>query len=189
MSQRRIMSGVVESGPQAMTNPHPTSGRRVHAAPPDDSMPADTDPPDDGVAQRLREARRAKGLTQEQVSKTLGVSRRAVSEWETGVRLPHTSIPALAALYDVTTTFLLYGVEPASAELQAMRVYISGVRDDVQDLRAALQGLSGDVKMLLVLVADLTESTTQSFASVGDLLATALDLPAEPDSDVDDRDS
>lgn len=148
--------------------PHPTGGGRV-TTPPDASMPPDTDPPDDGVAQRLREARRAKGLTQAQVAKHLGVSRRAVSEWETGIRLPHVAIPGLAALYDVTTTFLLYGVEPASAELQALR-------DDVQSLATAVKSLGSDL-------AALAETTAATLADVLRLLRVGDPDQPEPVSE------
>ena len=37
----------------------------------------------DGLAGRLSERRRARGLTQGQVAVRLGVSRQAVSKWET----------------------------------------------------------------------------------------------------------
>ncbi|HJA01110.1 MAG TPA: helix-turn-helix transcriptional regulator [Candidatus Collinsella stercoripullorum] len=38
----------------------------------------------DGLAGRLSERRRARGLTQGQVAVRLGVSRQAVSKWEMG---------------------------------------------------------------------------------------------------------
>ena len=37
------------------------------------------------TANRLRDLRRAKGLTQEALASLLGVSRQAVSKWEQGV--------------------------------------------------------------------------------------------------------
>ena len=125
-------------------------GRAYTARPVAGSIP---DQELDELAGRLREARRAKGLTQQQVAVALHVSRRAVSEWETGARKPHVALPGLAALYDVTTTFLLYGVEPSSIELRRLA-------DDVAATRADL--------------AALAESTARSFDELQRLLVDAL---------------
>jgi len=121
--------------------------------------------PDDGsgVAQRLREARRASGLTQQQVADKLNVSRRAVSEWETGIRLPHVALPALAALYGTTSSFLLYGVEPASAELHALRDQVILIVDEVQTLSRSVQENQDRL-------AALAETTASSFAETLALL-------------------
>ena len=37
------------------------------------------------VGNRIREVRKARGLTQEQLAETIGVSRQAISKWESGV--------------------------------------------------------------------------------------------------------
>ncbi len=61
----------------------------------------------------LRERRQAAGLTQEWVAEQLGVSRQAVSKWETGSAEPSTSnLLALAKLYAIDPGDLLRGVEP-----------------------------------------------------------------------------
>jgi len=108
------------------------------------------DPPEDSVGDRLREGRRALGLTQSEVAKRLEVSRRAVSEWETNVRAPHSHIPALAALYGVSTTFLLYGVEPASVELRELRARVDALADDVAETRLMLSALAEQTDSLFV---------------------------------------
>ncbi len=60
----------------------------------------------------LRERRQAAGLTQEWVAEQLGVSRQAVSKWETGSAEPSTSnLLALAKLYGIGPGDLLRGVE------------------------------------------------------------------------------
>ena len=59
--------------------------------------------------EKIREARKRKGLTQEQLSKMLGVQRSVISKYETGLIVP--SIPQLqkiAAALDVSVSSLLY---------------------------------------------------------------------------------
>lgn len=56
----------------------------------------------------LKKARCKKNMTQEYVAEQLGVSRQAVSKWESEVTSPNTSnIVALADLYDVSVELLL----------------------------------------------------------------------------------
>lgn len=63
------------------------------------------------VARRLAEARRARGITQEELAGRLGVSRQAVSNWERGEASPDTdNLIALARLYGMSLDDLL-GVE------------------------------------------------------------------------------
>lgn len=59
------------------------------------------------LARRLREAREAKGLTQEQVAAQIGTHRVQVGKWETGVATPrpHT-LERLAELYGVSLEWL-----------------------------------------------------------------------------------
>ena len=60
----------------------------------------------------LKEYRQQSGMTQEYVAEALGVSRQAVSKWETGVAEPSTSnLLALAKLYGVDPGELLGGVQ------------------------------------------------------------------------------
>ena len=60
----------------------------------------------------LKEYRQQGGMTQEYVAEALGVSRQAVSKWETGVAEPSTSnLLALAKLYGVDPGDLLRGVQ------------------------------------------------------------------------------
>lgn len=60
----------------------------------------------------LKEYRQQSGMTQEYVAEALGVSRQAVSKWETGAAEPATSnLLALAKLYGVDPGDLLRGVQ------------------------------------------------------------------------------
>ena len=57
---------------------------------------------------RLKEARKAKGLTQAEVSEYIGVTQGGLSNWETGRnRVDLTTLHRLADLYGVTTDYLL----------------------------------------------------------------------------------
>ena len=64
------------------------------------------------LGEALKAHRQNCGMTQEYVAEALGVSRQAVSKWETGVAEPSTSnLLALAKLYGVDPGELLRGVE------------------------------------------------------------------------------
>ena len=63
------------------------------------------------LAERLREHRARCNMTQEFVAEALGVSRQAVSKWETGATDPSTAnLIALAKLYGVPAQQLLEGL-------------------------------------------------------------------------------
>ena len=60
------------------------------------------------IAENLRALRRGKGLTQEEVAETLGLSAQSVSKWERGETLPDiTLLPVLANLFAVSTDELI----------------------------------------------------------------------------------
>ena len=64
------------------------------------------------LGEALKEYRQRCGMTQEFVAESLGVSRQAVSKWETGAAEPSTSnLLALARLYGVDAGELLRGVQ------------------------------------------------------------------------------
>lgn len=69
---------------------------------------------------RLKEARKAKGLTQVEVSKIIGISQNGYSDWETGKnRVDAVSLNKLADLYGVSVDYLLGGSEtPTNAVLR-----------------------------------------------------------------------
>ena len=64
------------------------------------------------LGETLKDHRQRCGMTQEYVAEALGVSRQAVSKWETGAAEPSTSnLLALAKLYGVDAGELLRGVQ------------------------------------------------------------------------------
>lgn len=74
------------------------------------------------TAQRLQQLRKEKGMSQEELAERLGVSRQAVSKWESGQSTPDVEkIVAASELFGVTTDWLLKGVRPAGETAFAKR--------------------------------------------------------------------
>ena len=60
------------------------------------------------IGTMIRQLRQKQDITQEQLADALGITSRAVSQWECGRTAPDISqLPALAHFFDVTTDFLL----------------------------------------------------------------------------------
>lgn len=75
---------------------------------------------------RLREARKAKGLTQVEVSRIIGISQNGYSDWETGKnRVDARSLGRLAELYGVTVNYLL-GIDENDAPAKSVRIPVLG---------------------------------------------------------------
>lgn len=73
------------------------------------------------IADRMQSLRKTKGISQEELADIVGVSRQAVSKWESEQSTPDVEkIILLSDYFDVTTDYLLRGVEPA-AEGQCRR--------------------------------------------------------------------
>ena len=68
------------------------------------------------LGEKIIDLRKKRGLSQEDLAITLGVSRQAVSKWETGEAKPDTDkVIALAEYFEVTTDWLLRDIELQSA--------------------------------------------------------------------------
>ena len=67
------------------------------------------------LGEKIIVLRKKRGLSQEELAITLGVSRQAVSKWETNEATPDTAkVIALAEYFEVTTDWLLRDIEPQS---------------------------------------------------------------------------
>ena len=65
------------------------------------------------LADRILELRKQKGYSQEELADRLGVSRQAVSKWESEQSTPDMDkIILMSDLFEVTTDYLLKGIEP-----------------------------------------------------------------------------
>ena len=64
------------------------------------------------MANRIQYLRKTKGMSQEELADRMGVSRQAVSKWETGASDPSTSnLLTLAKLFNTTAEELLREVQ------------------------------------------------------------------------------
>mgnify|MGYP001037690294 FL=1 len=65
------------------------------------------------IADRIQHLRKAKGISQEELADQIGVSRQAVSKWESEQSNPDLEkVILLSEYFEVTTDYLLKGIEP-----------------------------------------------------------------------------
>ena len=75
------------------------------------------------LGERIRAARQAAGLSQEKLAERLGLTRQAVTKWETGQSAPSTeNLLRLAEVLGVPMTALL-GASAPEQQLQADQIY------------------------------------------------------------------
>lgn len=74
------------------------------------------------IGEKIRELRKGKGLTQEQLAEYLNVSSQAVSKWETGMCSPDIDmLPCLAVFFGVSTDELLgFDLHKINNEVEAL---------------------------------------------------------------------
>ena len=71
------------------------------------------------LADRIQQLRKRKGISQEELADRIGVSRQAVSKWESGQTSPDLEkIVLLSDYFEVTTDYLLKGVSPTPAQTE-----------------------------------------------------------------------
>ena len=85
------------------------------------------------IGKRIREARQAKGLSQEQLGEKLGVSFQAVSTWETGRFIPDSDhLPALSRELDLSLDALFaesekdWELKPVNYDVSHMFTFVKG---------------------------------------------------------------
>lgn len=65
------------------------------------------------IAKRLQELRKKAGYSQEQLAEMLGISRQAISKWESGQGKPDIdNLTKLTEIYAVSADYLLSGHKP-----------------------------------------------------------------------------
>ncbi|MBN8891086.1 MAG: hypothetical protein BGP12_08460 [Rhodospirillales bacterium 70-18] len=110
----------------------------------------DQDPGDGLVGGRIREARRARGMTQDALAQAVGVSRSAVAQWETGrAGQLRGNLARIAAVLGVSASHLMEGGAseggPAAedgTELALLRLYRACTADDRAFLLRTAQRLA-----------------------------------------------
>ena len=67
------------------------------------------------MADRIQYLRKTKGLSQEELADKVGVSRQAVSKWESEQSTPDIEkIIIMSEFFEVTTDYILKGIEPVN---------------------------------------------------------------------------
>ena len=67
------------------------------------------------MADRIQYLRKTKGFSQEELADKVGVSRQAVSKWESEQSTPDIEkIIIMSELFEVTTDYILKGIEPVN---------------------------------------------------------------------------
>ena len=100
------------------------------------------------LADRIQSLRKAKGISQEELAEHVGVSRQAVSKWESGQSTPDLEkIITMSDFFEVTTDYFLKGIQPAAndkdektRQLASRILYIASTALIVIGLLCALSG-------------------------------------------------
>lgn len=80
------------------------------------------------IAERIQNLRKQKGISQEQLAEKVGVSRQAVSKWESEQSLPDLEkIIVMSEYFNVTTDYILKGVEPIVHNEEKNNVLLSKI--------------------------------------------------------------
>lgn len=94
-----------------------------------------------GIARRLRELRHEKGWTQEQASRNINCSWRALQRWERGHAQPNwESVKLLANGYGVTTAQIV-GQESLSGQPESLESRVDQLTLQVSKLETQLNNL------------------------------------------------
>ena len=65
------------------------------------------------LSERIQHLRKSRGMSQEELAEKIGVSRQAVSKWESEQSMPDLEkVILLSGFFGVTTDYLLKGREP-----------------------------------------------------------------------------
>lgn len=80
------------------------------------------------IAERIQNLRKQKGISQEQFADKVGVSRQAVSKWESEQSLPDLEkIILMSEYFKVTTDYILKGIEPIVHNEEKNNVILSKI--------------------------------------------------------------
>lgn len=97
------------------------------------------------IADRIQRLRKAKGISQEQLANVVGVSRQAVSKWESEQTIPDLDkVVIMSEYFGVTTDYILKGLEPVKEEKVVRKPY------DIRIFVSTLLACLGIVNMCLL---------------------------------------
>lgn len=106
----------------------------------------------------IRELRRSRNLTQEQLAENLNITAQAISKWENNIGMPDISQVAPIAHFFGVSTDVLFGLEKDTAidEVQLLldnATSQDSYKDEYTLLKEALQTYPGDVRLLSELLS------------------------------------
>lgn len=123
----------------------------------------------------LKELRKEKRLTQEQIAEQMGVARRTVSRWETGSNMPDLDILLeLSDLYEVDLQEILSGERKSEQMNQELKETVLQVADYSNEEKTRLlhrmhwlfmAGLAGFVVFLVIILLGL--ENTSPYEGIG----------------------
>lgn len=80
------------------------------------------------MADRIQYLRKSKGISQEELADKVGVSRQAVSKWESEQSTPDVEkVIIMSDFFGVTTDYILKGIEPAADKKQKSKTLASKI--------------------------------------------------------------
>ena len=120
------------------------------------------------IGQRIKSLRMDRSLSQEYVAISLGVSRQAVSKWETDAAVPDTyNLIALAKLFEVSVESIVSVADEDSAETVAESEATPEKRKNVGLLACSVSVLIG---LALITICYLGEQISNRFLTVDQML-------------------
>ena len=117
------------------------------------------------IGEFLKELRKEKGLTQEQLAEQFNISRRSVSRWETGSNMPDLSmLITLAEYYDVDVREIIDGKRKSENMNEEVKETLEKVAsyNDMLNLKSMRKGI---ITMCIVFIVLVIISTWKEFSS------------------------
>lgn len=119
----------------------------------------------------LKELRKEKGITQEQVAEHFGVAGRTVSRWETGSNMPDLSLLIdIATFYDVEVSEIIDGERKSEKMSKEMKETLEKVVDynEALKLKSMQMGVitMASIFILLVLISAFKEISSAPLVSM-----------------------
>lgn len=98
------------------------------------------------IGNKIRELRRQKGITQEQLADSIGISFQAVSKWENGIALPDITLTPLLASYFGITMDELFDFSLQKNEAEVMKIVDEAYKFRIDDSAKSREILKDGLK-------------------------------------------
>lgn len=105
------------------------------------------------MAERLQKLRRKNGYSQEQTAELLGISRQAVSKWESGQGKPDLdNLVRLTEIYNTSADYILLGTEKNMGTSVPEK---SGLSPEVRKMLCSLAVIAGTALVTILFITAL----------------------------------